>query len=281
MERKILVFAPHQDDEVLHCAGVLKKAVQQGADIRICFATNGEYEDEALAAVRSRESLTALAKLGVTADAAVFLGYADTGMPPRDSFFYRLFLDQTGITLPSCWGKTETWLPDGMREYRFLKDGVHSPYTRAAVLRDITDLLREFRPDEIYVTAPCDLHGDHAALGAFVSEALAALTAESTWRPKLYHFLIHTADEKSWPPRTGDFFPEPADSCALGLDWAAREVRPLPDGFTAQDKYNLLFTYASQDPHAYDDYLIGFAKAEELFFPADPTKPVTLAPITV
>ena len=268
MKHSIMVFAPHQDDEVLHCAGTLWRAAQEGADICVCFVTNGEYEDESLAAVRSAESLKALSKLGVPEEAAVFLGYADTGMPYEKSFLYRLFYDNDGVRLPSHWGKTETWGPGGRSEYRLLRDGTHSPYTRAAVLRDLTELLGEKRPDEIYVTSPGDLHGDHAGLGLFVQEAVAALRKDdASWAPELYHFIIHTADEDAWPPRESESFPPPADAAARGLDWENRIVRPLPAGMP--DKRELLFTYASQEPHAYGDFLLGFVKPEELLFPLE------------
>lgn len=276
-----MVFAPHQDDEALHCAGVLRKAAMEGARICVCFVTNGEYEREDFAKIRSEESLQALKKLGVPEESAVFLGYADTGMPPGESFLYRLFQDKAGITLASRYGKRETWLPDGKQEYRFQKDGTHSPYTRAAVLGDLSELMAEFQPDEVFVTAPCDLHGDHAAIGAFVSEAIQGLLKEGdlSHAPRLYHYLVHTTDEQAWPPRSGVSFPEPPDSAALSLDWSTHETRKLPDGFTAADKRALFFTYASQDPTAYGDYLLAFAKEEELFFRADPMEPVQLPAI--
>lgn len=39
--KKVLVLAPHQDDEVIGCGGSLLKLNQQGSDISICFLTNG------------------------------------------------------------------------------------------------------------------------------------------------------------------------------------------------------------------------------------------------
>ena len=39
---RILIFAPHPDDEALATAGVLQRAAASGATLRIVFATNGE-----------------------------------------------------------------------------------------------------------------------------------------------------------------------------------------------------------------------------------------------
>lgn len=39
MSRKILVIAPHPDDEVLGCGGTIAKAVSAGVEVRICIVT--------------------------------------------------------------------------------------------------------------------------------------------------------------------------------------------------------------------------------------------------
>lgn len=265
MKRKILVFAPHADDEVLLCAGILRQTVMEGGEAYVCLVTNGEYEGEELAGIRAAETEAALQTLGIPPDHLVLLGYADTGMPYEKSFLMRLLYDEENICLPSCYGKTASWAPAGRTEFRMLRDGRHSPYTREGVLQDFTDLIAALQPDEIYVTAACDLHGDHAACAGFVDAALDRLADTGT---RVYHFLIHTHDEAAWPQRTGLVFTCPEDCEALGLDWQGRVVRPLPAGFTAADKRALIESYRSQEPSAYGDYLLAFAKEEEIVFPA-------------
>ena len=49
--RRILLLAPHQDDECLQTAGIIYQAAHSGAHVSVCFATNGEYVSEADAAV--------------------------------------------------------------------------------------------------------------------------------------------------------------------------------------------------------------------------------------
>ena len=46
----------------------------------------------------------------------------------------------------------------------------------------------------------------------------------------------------------------------------AAERRPLPDGFPPAEKYSLIQSYTSQDPAAYNGYLLAFAKNDELVF---------------
>lgn len=266
MNDSILILAPHQDDEILMCAGVLYAAVQRGADARVCLLTNGEYCADADAAVRADETCAALARLGVPEERVSFLGYADTGMKPEISFLWRLWNDRNGVTLPSRWGHTETWNPRG--DYAMARRGAHSPYTRAAFLADLCAVIEDALPDEIFVTASSDLHGDHAAAGLFAREAVQKVCeSHPGWSPRLYEIPVHTAEEPEWPPREGSVFTCPADIDALGLDWDARERRPLPDGFTAADKLVLINSYISQKPESPDHHLRSFAKDEEIFWP--------------
>ena len=37
---KILVFAPHADDEVLGCGGTIAKYAEEGAEVYVCIITN-------------------------------------------------------------------------------------------------------------------------------------------------------------------------------------------------------------------------------------------------
>ena len=263
--RSVLVLAPHEDDEILMSAGILRSAVERGDEARVCMLTNGDYESEELAAVRADETCAALARLGVEADHIDFLGYADTGMAKEISFLWRLWEDQSGVTLSSRWGRTETWSPRG--DWAMRRRGCHSPYTRAAFFSDLCDVLEDMLPDEIFVTAACDYHGDHAAADLFAREAISKVRENHPgWQPRLYEYPVHTADELAWPNRDGGFFTCPEDIEALGLDWNARERRMQPAG-SAAEKRELINSYASQDPGAYENYLLAFAKNEEIFWP--------------
>jgi LmbE family N-acetylglucosaminyl deacetylase len=47
---KIVVLAPHMDDEVLGCGGTMARHVQEGADVSVVFLTDGRYGGGAYAA---------------------------------------------------------------------------------------------------------------------------------------------------------------------------------------------------------------------------------------
>lgn len=64
--RRILVFAPHPDDEIFGCGGLLQLYVHQGAACRGIMITSGDFgpHGEVGAAVREQESRTAAEVIG-------------------------------------------------------------------------------------------------------------------------------------------------------------------------------------------------------------------------
>lgn len=77
--KRILVLAPHEDDEMLMAGGIINRAVEVGDEVKILLATNGDYNGEASGKGRIVESINALNALGVSKNDIMFLGYADTG----------------------------------------------------------------------------------------------------------------------------------------------------------------------------------------------------------
>ncbi len=92
---RVLVVAPHPDDESLGAGGLLQRAVAAHARIRVVFLTNGDNNvwaqryiehrfyigaaDKARwGARRDKEALNALGRLGVPAKSAVFLDFHDS-----------------------------------------------------------------------------------------------------------------------------------------------------------------------------------------------------------
>ena len=165
---RVLLLAPHPDDETLAAGGLLQRARARGGEAVVVFATDGENnpwtqrlverrlrvgpEDSARFGRRRRqEALAALAALGIPAADAVFLG-----------------------------------LPD-----QAITDLLLSGDDRA--IDRIEAVLRERRTT--LLVAPClfDLHPDHSALAVLVRRALDRLDRAS--RPRLLSYLIHRTRE--------------------------------------------------------------------------------------
>jgi LmbE family N-acetylglucosaminyl deacetylase/glycosyltransferase involved in cell wall biosynthesis len=73
---RLLVLAPHPDDEVIGCGGLVAQHLREGRAVRIVIATDGAAAGEA--ALREEESRRGVAKLG---DADVrFLRFPDRGL---------------------------------------------------------------------------------------------------------------------------------------------------------------------------------------------------------
>ncbi len=74
--KRILVIAPHPDDETLGCGGVISRFAQEGADVFICIVSNHDaplYTEEHRETTK-REARQAHALMGVKE--TIFLDYA-------------------------------------------------------------------------------------------------------------------------------------------------------------------------------------------------------------
>lgn len=62
-QKKILVIAPHCDDETLGSGGVIKRATDQGSEVKVVIVT--DCNKHKIGSTREQESLSALSVLGV------------------------------------------------------------------------------------------------------------------------------------------------------------------------------------------------------------------------
>ena len=268
---RILVVAPHPDDEVLGCGGLIDQAVAAGAEVHVAIMTNGDASElsiilgekdlslssqayVALGLRRQQESLRALAVMGVPPDRVHFLSYPNNGL--------------TALWRPEHWlysqAYTSPYTQVSASPYR---DSVtpQAPYCGLQVLSDLVSLLDEVRPTAIYVTHSQDIHPDHWATSAFVQYALATVAARgSAWarETRAYGYLVH------WPRfpvplslRPGlDLLP-PADLHS-GVEW----LRLPLSTEQASQKLRCIMMYRTQLPR-FDRLLKGFARANEIFSP--------------
>lgn len=133
--KRIVVFAPHPDDDIIGCGGSMAKYVEQGISVTVVYMTSGEsgsveYNKEELAKTREQEAKAALETLGI-----------------EDCVFLRQ--------------------PDGYLEYN------------GNLLIRIVELIREKRPQMIYVPHENDAHNDHKVTFKVVKEA--ANRAVGSW----------------------------------------------------------------------------------------------------
>lgn len=291
--KKILILAPHEDDETLMCSGIISHALTNGADIRIGVISNGDKKGRKAGLTRIRETLTAMECLGLNPSNILFLGFGDMEKDSR-SFLNRLYNVATDTTVVPSYVGIQTYSVPEAPEYHYQKHGVHGHYNRATFRQDLEGLIEEFSPDYIFVTSLYDSHPDHYTLYKFTVESIINLKRNTPdFSPIMYEYLIHSHDgDDYWPARNpkNSFLipfskPVTLDTHTL-LDWEKREIFLMPLDMQAiplskNKKHITLSKYRSQKPSANKNYLYSYVKRDEFFWKRDFSNIAYLANVSV
>jgi LmbE family N-acetylglucosaminyl deacetylase len=228
---RLLVIAPHPDDESLCCAGLLQEALAHGAGVGIVWITAGDgFELDALVVERTlspgsgtmqrlgkqrlREAHAAADKLGVPRASQYVLGYPDRGVeallgPYHDRPYRSRYTASRSVRY------RDAVSPD-------------APYDGADLERDFEHVLADFRPTLVLAPAPQDLHPDHRASGELARRVLER-RGESG---ELRYWIVHA---RGWPRPLGlnEDLPLGPPAAAAALAWeslplnAAQRARKL------------------------------------------------------
>ncbi len=262
---RILVLAPHPDDETIGCAGIIQEAIAKNANIHVVYLTNGDHNELAfivyekrivlsqkefihLGGVRKKEAIKAMQLLGLDESELVFLGYPDFGT-------FTMFKDYWQENIPFQSMLTR------INKVPYKDDFSYGlSYKPGNVLADLEKLLLKYKPTKIFVSHPADVNLDHETFYLFLQIALSNLQKD-LHRPKIYPYLVHSV---GWPlPRY--YHPElpllpPEKLLDLPISWNLF-------GLTKEQidkKYQAILCYRSQtESSAF--YLLSFARKNELF----------------
>ena len=222
---RLVVIAPHPDDETLGAGGLIQRVIERGGSVRVVLVTAGDGYVEAVVHEtgrprprpaeyvaygerRLREARRALRELGGDAVRAEhLLGFPDGGLEPLlKAHRQRAHPERSATTEAS-----EPPYPEAEhRDVRYDGDDL-----LAALVRCLTDV----QPTLIAFPDPLDKHPDHRATGEFTLLALRAVTAappkSPRTTPRLLAYLVHWPD---WPPGWDATSPSPgATDAALTL----------------------------------------------------------------
>ena len=266
---RLLIFAPHSDDETLGTGGLILAARRAGIQVKVVMLTNGDgflfatirdfkriyprhFDFVRLGEMRQQETLAALRLLGVSSSQVDFLSYPDRGTPELWDTYW-----SPGHPFRSPYNG------DSKSPYPITYDP-KSVYAGADVLGDIQSILDSYQPDLVVYPHPDDVHPDHWGLSVFVR---LALTLEEHSHPDFHPFqltyLVHRPD---YPDLRG-LRPQAALTPPIALydlsqDWYRLD---MPAADTAL-KGQAILKYHSQLT-LLRSFMESFVRANELFAP--------------
>ena len=198
---RILVIAPHPDDESLAAGGLIKKARDKNATVTVVVMTDGssaatpeelsqyleknnENSSTGIAELRHEEAVNALSKLGMNENNIIFLGYPDTGLRT-------LFEDYWDPDKPYTSNTPFNKFDHSPYNFTYQKN---VPYTGWNVAENLKQIITDFKPTIIITPDGLDEHRDHWATNAFLMYS----TAATNFKGKIYTYLVHKGGTK-WP----------------------------------------------------------------------------------
>ena len=266
---RVVVFAPHPDDETIAVGGLLHRMVDAHAAVQVVFVTNGDGYPDALretlhrpprqadylayGRLRQHEAQAAARRLGVPRSAVDFLGFPDGGLDT-------LWQAHWARTRPYTSPYTATDMPP----YGDVVDP-ELEYDGQDLTAAILQILEDVRPTVVILPHPDDVHPDHAATARFVVEAVDRLQTRHVLSQdvEMLAYLVH---DPAWPPRVEETPTLPPPARIHDTHWVAL---PLSQAEQAAKKA-ALHEYGSQLA-VMPDLLKRFLRPNELFGRVDPS----------
>lgn len=217
---RLLVVAPHPDDETIMAGGLIQRVLAKGGGVRIIFLTSGDgsrgtvvqdskrvdlnpAEFIALGEQRIQEALKAAEILGVDRSDVFFLGFPDEGLA---KIFDRNFNLTDGVgasvtTKVSYVPYSEAYHPG-------------EAYYGINLLEDVRTIAKSFSPTIVITGHPRDGHPDHRISYTLVEKIRPDLPEEI----KIYSSLVHF---RGYPNPGGYLFPPKK---LFGGDWVSLDL---------------------------------------------------------
>ena len=269
---RLLVIAPHPDDETLAAAGLMRRVISRGGTVHVVWMTSGDGFPEGVETeegitnpklqdyrrygrLREREAHAAVGALGVHRGALSFLGFPDGGLCELAS----TYLSAKARAFESPY--TERISPPLTEQ---VIRGVR--YRGTDVRRELARILVAFEPTVLATVHPEDEHPDHCSTHLFVREALDAVFPRDRRRPRMLQYLIHYGNWPLGAPNdVGQALQPPAGFPPAQGRWANLALQP--DEIAA--KKQALLYYQSQ-MLVIGRFMQAFARSNELYVDGEP-----------
>jgi LmbE family N-acetylglucosaminyl deacetylase len=264
-ETRLLVIAPHPDDETLAAGGLMQRVHESGGRVNVVYLTDGNGYPEGVAHEghvesptasdyrgygrrRQREAKQALATLGLDRASYTFLSFPDGGLCKL----------------------TRTYWSERRAAYR-------SPYTRLDrppksemivpatefrgedLTQEIARIIGDFRPTMILAPRKEDQHADHCAAWFFLGDALTDVRrVHPDYTVDVLNYVVHFY---AWPFEEDGPRLDPPPGLRGGTSgWLRFPLTPAE----VKNKRAALRKYETQ-MHVMDWFLNGFTRSNEVF----------------
>jgi LmbE family N-acetylglucosaminyl deacetylase len=259
---RLLVVAPHPDDETLCCGGIIQRVLKAGGQVGIVWITNGDaarwdllliertlFNDpakgRALGTQRMSEARAAAAALGVPPTGEWFLGYPDGGVSA--------LLDSAHANAPytsATTGAAAVPYPAALHPGH--------PYTGASLRADFAELLTRVQPTLILAPSLADQHPDHRATGELTLSA----SARAGLGARVHYWVVHGGPGWPAPRELMPGVPLFAAPSGAAIPSVAFQLTPAEE----ERKRAALAAHVSQ-MQMMAPFLLAFVRSNELFAP--------------
>jgi LmbE family N-acetylglucosaminyl deacetylase len=276
--KRIMVIAPHPDDETLACGGLIALARREGIPVKVVVVTNGEsfsyaahihYKKVVLppsyyikfGEKRQSETLSAMELLGVPKEDVIFLGYPDSGL----CLLWEKYWDYNQLY-------SHTLLHTSFSPFQNIYRK-NAPYCGRSLLEDLEKIILDYKPTHIFIPSAEDAHPTHWAVNSFANIALLELKERQKLSPQIHTYIVHRGH---FPYPRGlkleEMIKPPSTLLGLGFHWRSLPLQPD----AVRLKYEAIKKYKSQLLPRMKIFMFSFARSNELFADEKDALPIHL-----
>jgi len=263
-DSRLLVLAPHPDDESLGAAGLIQRVKGAGGSVHVIVMTSGDAFPEGVAVAthkrdpqrsdyrhyaetRERETLSALARFGLSRADVRFLGFPDGGL----CLIASKYLTAKSRAFESPY--------TGRRQPPASEHVIRGvAYRGEDVRRELERILLAYHPTIVLMPSSEDDHPDHCATSIFAREAIDATRSSDS---RVLQYLVH---HEGWPKSSAaesSPLEPPASFPNNAGEW---RTLPLTPEEAALKQRVLVDAYPTQ-MQVIGKFLTAFARPNELF----------------
>jgi LmbE family N-acetylglucosaminyl deacetylase len=264
---RLMVVAPHPDDEMLGAGGLMQRVLETGGTVRVVYLTDGDGYPEGVQAEdhvespsandyrgygrqRRREARAALAALGYGPSkyTYTFLRFPDGGLCKLTRTYWseRRAAYRSPYTRFDRPAKSDMVVPD-------------TEYRGEDLTQELAQIIGDFRPTLILVPRKEDQHPDHCAAWFFLADALTDVRrVHPDYNVDVLNYIVHFY---AWPFEDDELRLDPPPGLRGGTSGWMRFPLTLAE---LRIKRAALRRYETQ-MHVLDWFLAGFARSNEVF----------------